>query len=335
MKFLIIRTDRIGDVVLSLPVAQTIRERMPGAEIWMMVAGPLAELIAGQPFIDHILTYNNRGMATVIRSLRDEHFDTAILLHPTFPLSLELFLARIPRRIGTGYRWYSFLLNRRVYEHRRPSEKHEISYNLGMLKPVGIEEDAMPPTLFVSERERATARALLESRSMDAQHFITIHPGLGGSTLPWPEQNYAKLVSLLEEGTDYGIALTGTRDDFEGNERIIGGRTSRARNLAGMTNLTGLAALISLSRAFISVGTGPMHIASATRTPVVAFFPPSRVTRKTRWAPLTKALIFEPPVAYCRRCVKEKCQYYNCMERINPEDVFEKIRKWLEQEIAP
>jgi heptosyltransferase-3 len=333
MKFLIIRTDRIGDVMLSLPVAQTLKEQLPDSKVQMMIREPIAALLAAQPFIDAVIPYKNGSLLNTIRSIRAHRFDTAILLHPTFPLSLGLFLARIPYRIGTGFRWYSFLFNRRVYEHRRPSEKHEIFYNVGMLKSIGIDEGPMPPTLIVRERDKECARALLESKNIDWKNFIVVHPGLGGSTLPWPEQSYAKLVSLLQERTAYGIVLTGTRSDFGNNRRIIGRNTGRAKNLAGMTNLTQLAALISLAKIIISVGTGPMHIASATQTPAVAFFPPSRVTSKTRWAPLTKALIFEPPVPYCQRCRREKCHHYNCMGLIKPEDVFEKMQEWLKNEI--
>ncbi len=333
MKFLIIRTDRIGDVVLSLPVAQTIREQVPDAEIHMMIREPITELISAQPFIDEVIPYTSNGIRQAIRTLRIQHYDIAILLHPTLPLSLELFLARIPQRIGTGFRWYSFLFNRRVYEHRQPSENHEISYNLGMLHTLGIDEALRPPILSVMEKEKENARALLASRNIDWENFIVIHPGLGGSTLPWPEQSYGKLVSLLEERTNYGILLTGTNKESMNNERIMGRNARRAKNLAGMTNLTQLAAIISLAKMVISVSTGPMHIASATKTPVVAFFSPAQVTRKTRWAPLTKALIFEPPVPYCQRCKREKCHYYNCMELIKPEEVCEKVQKWLGNEI--
>ena len=161
MKFLIIRTDRIGDVVLSLPVAQTIREQVPDAEIHMMIREPITELISAQPFIDEVIPYTSNGIRQAIRTLRIQHYDIAILLHPTLPLSLELFLARIPQRIGTGFRWYSFLFNRRVYEHRQPSENHEISYNLGMLHTLGIDEALRPPILSVMEKEKENASCLV------------------------------------------------------------------------------------------------------------------------------------------------------------------------------
>lgn len=332
MKFLIIRTDKIGDVMLSLPVAQTLRQHVPDAEIHMMVREPITDLIAGHPSIDRVMPYNNKRMANTIRAMRNERFDAAILLHPTLPLSLELFLSGIPRRVGTGFRWYSFLFNRRVYEHRKPSEKHEISYNLHMLKPLGIDKSRTPPTLVISESEKEKVRTLLESNGIDWRNFILVHPGSGGSTLPWPEQNYRELVSLLAHGTDLQLVLTGSADERKVTERFKVNERGRIADMAGRTSLTELAGIISLARLFIGNSTGPMHIASATGTPVITFFPPSRANRKTRWAPLTPSIVFEPPVPYCRRCIREKCQYYNCMELIKPEYVFKRIREWLKNE---
>lgn len=334
MKFLIIRTDRIGDVILALPVAQTIKERVNDAEIHMMVREPITELVVDQPFLDRIIPYNNKGIRKVFRALRKEHFDVAILLHPTLSLSFSLFLARIPQRIGTGFRWYSFLLNRRIYEHRHTSEKHEVSYNLGLLQPLGIEQNHKEPRLAIPEKAHNHAKSLLDSYGIDWTHFIVVHPGSGGSTLPLPEQSYQQLVSLLAGRTDFSMVLTGTADEREKAERIHRKVKGRIVNIAGKTTLKELASIISLARLFISNSTGPMHIASATQTPVVAFFPPSRVNRKTRWAPLTASLIFEPPVPGCARCIGERCGYYNCMTRIDPKKVFEKIKEWLNNEMA-
>ncbi len=335
MKFLIIRTDRIGDVMLSLPVAQILRQRMPDAEIHMMVRKPITDLIAGQPSIDRVMPYNNRSMAKMIRTIREQHFDVAILLHPTIPLSLELFLARIPRRIGTGFRWYSFLFNKRVYEHRKPSEKHEITYNLRMITPLGIRKTSIPPSLVIHEREKGKARALLKSNGVNAKRFILIHPGSGGSTLAWPEQNYAALVSLLVQGTDYQLVLTGNTDEKKVTNRIKANGSARIVDMAGRTTLTELASIISLAQLFIGNSTGPMHIASATGTPVITFFPPSRANRKTRWAPLTPSIIFEPPVPYCKRCIRDACEHYNCMGLIQPRDVFMKVEEWISNETSP
>jgi heptosyltransferase-2 len=334
MKILVVRTDRIGDVVLALPLAEVLHNHFPYAKIHFMLSETSSPLAENNPYIEKIVEYNNERITEYIRKLKEERYDIGILVHPTFPLSLILTLARIPQRIGTGYRWYSFLLNRRVYEHRQPSEKHEISYNLRLLRSLGIDEEIKLPTLYVKKEEKENVRGFLKRLNINPENFIVVHPGSRGSTLPWPEQNYRELVFLLEENTDHGIVLTGTKEEFSDNERIKSGNRGRVKNLAGMTNLRQLTVIISMAKMIISISTGPMHIASATKTPVVAFFSPSRVTRKTRWAPLTKSLILEPPVPHCQRCIREKCQFFNCMALIKPEEVCAKIQDWYKNDIT-
>ncbi|TES91309.1 MAG: glycosyltransferase family 9 protein [Candidatus Cloacimonadota bacterium] len=328
MKILIVRTDRIGDVVLSLPLAEILKEKIPDCEINFMPRESIKELIYNQPYIDRVITYNSQGLSKSIRILKKERYDIAFLLFPSFSLSLMLFLARIPQRIGTGFRWYSFLLNQRIYEHRLPSEKHEVEYNLGLLRKLDISESVKKPKLYVDIDEKLSATQFLKNIGIDSDSFIVVHSGSGGSSLSWPEQNYKKLVTLLSKELGYQIVLSGTEEEFVKTERLREGCDWKVVNIAGKTNLRELAAVISLAQIFISSSTGPMHIASAVDTKVIAFFPPSRVNRKTRWGPLNTSLVFEPPVPYCERCIKEKCKYYNCLSLITPESVMEGIKNW-------
>lgn len=328
MNILIIRTDRIGDVVLSLPLAEILKEKFPDSTINFMLSEPTIELVKNQPYIDSVITYNHQGLTKNIKILKKERFDIALLLFPSFSLSLTLFLARIPQRIGTGFRWYSFLLNRRIYEHRRRSEKHEVEYNLGLLRTLGITESIKTPKLYVDKEEKTRALSFLRKIGIDSKTFIVVHPGSGGSTLSWPEENYKRLIKLLRKEQGYHIVLSGTKKEYQKAERIREGCDAKVVNIAGKTNLRKITAIISLARMFISNSTGPMHIASAVETNVVAFFPPSRVNRKRRWGPLSTALVFEPPVPYCKRCIKEKCEYYNCLSLISPEEVMEKLQNW-------
>ena len=328
MKILIIRTDRIGDVVLSLPLGEILKERFPESEIYYMLKESTSELVKHQPYIDKTISFNNNGLRRNIKMLSKEQFDVAILLYPTFSLSLILFLSHIPERIGTGFRWYSFLLNKRTYEHRHTSEKHELQYNLRLLKKMGITTGIKIPKLFLTEKEKSSALSFLSDNGIDSKRFIVVHPGSGGSTLSWPEENFKILVKLMQKEFNYHIVLTGTKNEYEKNNRIREGCDTEIVNIAGKTNLRELMAIISLAQLFISNSTGPMHIATAVDTNVIAFFPPSRANRKKRWGPLSHALVFEPPVPYCKRCIRDKCQYYNCLSLISPEDVMEKFLNW-------
>lgn len=328
MKILISRTDRIGDVILSLPLAEILKERYPDSEIDFMLRKPMQNLIEHQPYIDRVIPYNTQGMKKNLNTLKNGKFDIAFLLFPTFSLSLLLYLAHIPKRIGTGFRWYSFLLNQRVYEHRHIATKHEVEYNLALLKKIGITASIKKPRLYVNQNEKREARSFLKNIGIDSKNFIVVHPGSGGSTISWPIENYEKFIKLIRNKLGFQVVLSGIKEEYAQVERIKEEYDKNVANIAGKTNLRGLTAIISLARIFIGNSTGPMHIAAAVGTKVVAFFPPSRVNRKTRWGPLSNALIFEPPVPYCSRCIKERCPYYNCLSLITPEEVMKKIQNW-------
>ncbi|HIO11737.1 MAG TPA: ADP-heptose--LPS heptosyltransferase, partial [Deltaproteobacteria bacterium] len=119
-RFLLIRTDRIGDTVLTLPAVTALRKKFPAAFIAFLAQPYTAPLIEQYEGIDLLLSYEpegrHRGWKGVLKlshQLRELNFDAAILFYPRPELAFALLKAKIPLRIGTGYRWYSFLLNRR------------------------------------------------------------------------------------------------------------------------------------------------------------------------------------------------------------------------------
>src|ERR1035437_769966 len=140
---LIVRTDRIGDVVLSLPLAELVKKLYPDCRITFLLKNYTKSLAEGHPFIDNILILNEKNnkisLLNNIRQIKKNSYDVAIVVYPTFITSLIIFLSGIHKRIGTGYRWYSILFNSNVYEHRKNALRHELEYNVNLLKYFGIE----------------------------------------------------------------------------------------------------------------------------------------------------------------------------------------------------
>ena len=116
-RYLVIRTDRIGDVVLSTPVLTAIKNAFPDAHTTMLISSYTADVISGHPDLDCFLTDNRAGFFELLKRVRAFQFDVALVLHPSLRLALLCWLAGIPRRIGTGYRLYSFLFNKKVFHH--------------------------------------------------------------------------------------------------------------------------------------------------------------------------------------------------------------------------
>ncbi len=141
-KILIVRTDRIGDVVLSIPLADLVKNKYPDSEITYFIRHYTRALLDGNSFIDDVIIADEADgeilLKENLKKIKPRKFDTCIVVNPTFKISLMMFLARIKNRIGTGYRWYSILFNNKVYEHRKYGDKHELEYNINLLAKLGI-----------------------------------------------------------------------------------------------------------------------------------------------------------------------------------------------------
>src|SRR6266540_1314311 len=191
MNILLVRPDGIGDEILSLPVATELRRLMPGARLSFLSTDYAAPVLARHPDLDEVLTVTGRETLSKLVRLFRRNVDVAIFLKPFRRLMTAAWLARVPLRVGTGYRWYSWLLNRRVYEHRRDFSRHESAYNLGLLRGLGLSPgDVSPPHLIVTDEERDWARGLLGGSRVLR---VLVHPG-GFSSRLWKPAHYRDLI---------------------------------------------------------------------------------------------------------------------------------------------
>ncbi len=142
---LIVRTDRIGDLVLSLPLAGLIKKQYPNSKVSYLIRDYTKSIINNHPLIDEIIILKEVdgkiNLFDNLKIIKRKNFDTSIVLNPTFISALILFLSGIKNRIGTGYRWYSFLFNQKVYEHRKYAEQHELEFNVNLLEKLNIKND--------------------------------------------------------------------------------------------------------------------------------------------------------------------------------------------------
>jgi heptosyltransferase-2 len=332
---LVVRTDRVGDVVLTLPMISVLRSQIPSCRISMLVRSYTSKLIAGTSGLDQIILYDEAGQHKafwkMLSELRAQRFDLVVVSHPTFRIALVLFLARIPVRVGSGYRWYSFFFSRKVFEHRKTAEKHEAEYNVSLLRSIGCETTDVPlVSLSIPDDAQMAAKAELRKLGIpDTEKFVALHPGSGGSARDWSPERFGDLARRL---VDEGIRVVVTGDEKENAlvETVVRRSQGAAKAIVGRFDLKELAAFLALSKAFVSNSTGPMHIAAAVGTPVIAMFPPIRECSPKRWGPLTeKKVIFIAENALCSRCKGGPCQGNDCMDQITVDDVLAAVRGFL------
>lgn len=335
-KILIVRTDRIGDVVLSIPMAEIIKRKYPDCKIAYFIREYTRALLDGNSFIDEVIIADeSEGVITFRKNLnkiKSKEFDACIVVNPTFKITLMMFLAGIKNRIGTGYRWYSALFNKKVFEHRKYGDKHELEYNINLLSALGINIQTKSNEInfhlrIDSESSQKIDSLLIQNGYKAGNKIIIIHPGSGGSSVDLPKEKLIELTRMLAEQKDTSIVITGSKSEeslckeFEVSSSVI--------NFSGQLNLSLLKALINKANLFISNSTGPMHITAALGVYVIGFFPKILACSQKRWGPYTEKKSIFVPTINCSNCTREQCEKLNCMNSIDIGRVFDETKSVL------
>lgn len=331
---LIIRTDRIGDVILSLPMVKIIKRHYPECRVTFFIRNYTKALVENYPGADQILILDEKNgkpsFVSNVQKLKGQNFDSVILVYPTFLLSLIVFFSGIKKRIGTGYRWYSFLFSDKVYSHRKYAEKHELEFNIELLKQIGIEEQvnagSVEFNLNIDQKSNDKIdRIFVENLITGDKPVIIIHPGSGGSAVDLPNEKFRELVLKIDGSGKYMIIITGSKNEKEICEYLT--VSENIKNFGGKFNLQELVALINKADIFVANSTGPLHIAAALGKFVIGFYPKIKACSAERWGPYSdKSFVFKPNLE-CIDCTREQCERLNCMSTINIEDVFDKIEQ--------
>ncbi len=333
-RILVVRTDRMGDVVLATPLVRALRRTFPNAHLAALVRPYGRDLWLHNPHLDTVLVDDTqgahagrRGFMRLVWELQRQRFDTALLLLPTKRAAWALFWAGIPRRIGVGHKIYEVMTGMQsVSRHKYIPMRHEADYCLDLGRKIGVQADATPETLatelFVTSAERATAQAELQSAGAAPGDFLLgLHSTSGGSSPNWQPERYVELATHVLEQQPAGlrIVLTGeeTTPAYPASAHLIDRR--------GRRPLRALLADLSQLGALVSASTGPMHAAAALRVPTISLFCPSGACSPLLWGPQgNEARIVLPAAGACPgRCPRDpkQCRF----EEISVESVVEAI----------
>lgn len=333
MRILVVRTDRMGDVLLSTSVPRALKKASPSDHVTMMVSPYAKPVIEKNPYVDEIFEYvSDESNRDLVGRVKKGNYDIAILLHPTFRLAWVLARAHIPRRIGTAFRIYSFLFNERIPLRRSVSTLHEAECNLAMVKGFCGTGESWLPEIFIDDKEKSSARENLEKLGLNTEGFAVIHPGSGGSARDWPVHCFSSLADAVYSRTGVRVLVTGGPGEEELVSEMTSLMSSTPATVVGGFGIRELAAILADARLLVTNSTGPMHLATAVGTQVVAIFCPIVGCSPSRWGPLGDGnTVLMPDVKACKKCIGEKCVYYDCMERVSVDSVLGTVKSLLTQ----
>jgi heptosyltransferase-3 len=312
--FIISRTDAIGDVVLTLPVAGAIRQLHPDCKIIFLGRSYTKDIIAACSFVDSFLDWDNIQALPAKQQeqqLSSTGADTILHIFPNRHIAMLAKKAGIKNRIGTTNRWYHWITcNKLVKLSRKNSNYHEAQLNLMLLRPLGIkkiytlEEIANLYGLEKLSELPQEFSAMLKEKKFN----LVIHPKSKGSSREWGIDHFEKLIALLPE-QHFRIFITGTSADGDHLEEIFL-RYPSVTNLTGRLSLAKLITFIAAADGLVACSTGPLHIAAAAGIHALGIYPPMRPLHPGRWAPVgkkTKVFVLDKNCNDCRKTVNCAC----------------------------
>jgi lipopolysaccharide heptosyltransferase II len=300
-RILVIRLDLIGDLVLSLTVVRALKRAYPEAEIDLLATPASARVALHDPNLSEIITYDpniwRRPKALVqlknwhkarklARRMRSRHYDLAVSIYANWAAALAV-LSGAKRRVGYGPEGYPGFMTDPVpggipgrWRHYAPlDDKHEVDYCLELAKAAGATltpEDRIPH-LYVDEQSQLEVEQMLHNAGVqpDEQVIVCHVSSNNGQSKRWPIPYWATLIDRLVREEHAQVVLSGASSDLSIIEGVMRRMQEQAINLVGKTSLTQLAALLQRADLVISGDSGPMHMAVAVDTPLIAIHGPT------------------------------------------------------------
>ncbi len=337
-KILVIRLDRIGDVILSTPVFKALREAYPQGYIAAMVRPYANDVVDGNPYIDEVILYDKdkkckSALATLgfILRLRKNNFDIAVILHPSNRSHAIAYLAGIPQRVGYN-RKLGFLLTRAVPHTKQLGLRHEVDYNLGLLRYIGIEPSSRELCMPIKGASEVRIEALFKSAGInDYVRAVVIHPWASCPSKRWSQDGFAWVADRLIERYGVKIIIIAGKDDKEFGDRVSRMISAKHLNLSGEASISDLASIFKRSRLLISNDSGPVHIACAVGAPVVVIFGRADSgLSSARWGPIGGDDVILQKYIGCEKCLAHDCDRdFECLAATTKEEVLEAASKLL------
>lgn len=335
---LICRTDNLGDVVLTLPLAGYLRQLFPGLKIGFLCRRYASAIVEQCSAIDYVVEREtlDGSLADAAHWMREAGIDTIIFAKPDRRLGAAAKKAGIPQRVGTSHRLFHWMYcNRLAHFSRVKSALHEAQLNFALLRPLGI--DTIPPISGIAPlygmRPAAAANgdsvATVAAAQFDPACFnLILHPKSNGNGREWPSDHYLALAKLLAAEPAIVLWVTGCESEgswlAEHAPSLL--QQPNVRNLCGRLSLAQLAGVIRAADGLIASGTGPVHISAAVGQRTLGLYPPLKPIHPGRWAPIglrARTLSRREPCSGCRD--PADCA---CMRSITPQEVAQVIFAW-------
>ncbi len=308
-RILVVRTDRVGDVVMITGLLRELRKQFPSSYIGTLTQPNTAQILLHNPNIDIVLTDDLKkgSFIKIVKEIRKHKFTYGLLIMPTERASYQMFIAGIKYRIGVGHKLYEVItFMKSVSRNNYKPLRHEADYDMDLARKIGVVTNNIQPEIFVTKEERTESIQFLGNYGITENDFkIIVHTGSGGSAPNWSENKYFLLIKAILENFDkynIKIILTAIETSHDFLKKIHALEPKKVINLSDqLGNLRELIKVISWSDIFICSSTGPAHIADALNIKAITLHCNRAMNCATHWGVLNKRSVnLQITDEYCR-----------------------------------
>ncbi|MDD5729648.1 MAG: glycosyltransferase family 9 protein [Candidatus Omnitrophica bacterium] len=283
---LAVRNDRLGEFLLNIPAFRALKTSFPGSKLILAVDPYLGELAKSIGFVDEVIPWENRKhkiseILAFAGDLRKRKIDACVIFNPSAEFNLISFLSATPVRAGYARKW-PFLLTKKIADKKYLAIKHEVEYNLDLAGMIGAKTEDKNIFLEITGNLPPDLSAKLSPGK--SRGLVAVHPWTSDPVKEWPQEHFHELIQGLLKN-NFKVIIVGGKQERNKDQKFIGDSADIV-NLTGETTLPQLAAVLKRCKLLISADSGPVHLAAAIGTRVIAIFRndlPGKTAK--RWGP--------------------------------------------------
>ncbi len=312
------RTDNLGDVVLSLPVAGYLKKLFPHIKISFVGKSYTRPIIEACSHVDEFI---DRDELLVSKKISGE---AILFLYPDKAIAKIAAHNHIKLRIGTANRWHHWwYANKRIFFSRKKSDLHEAQLNFKLLEGLGIYH--IPTLQELPSYYGVVAKPHDFSTFFSAgKKHIILHPKSKGSAREWPIMQYEKLaLALVAKGCEVFVTGTASEGDLIKQQAPNLFAHEYIHDVTGAFDLQTLISFIYQADALVACSTGPLHIAAALGKVAIGLYPSRKPIHPGRWAALGEGVSILTFDKNCRGCEANGC---SCIEAIAVNSVLQALK---------
>jgi len=332
-RILLMTTTAIGDTLFSTPAIRAMKETYPDKEVQVLCHQRNALLLRENPHIDRLFLYRGkaRGLRSLVRRLREQHFDLVVILHSNDPEAVPLaWSTRAPYLIGSGTSRFVAFLSRGIV--CRDENRHAIERRLDLVRAAGADTADRRMDFFLPDGWEPKVQGIIDNFFGNGfQPLIGLHPTGSGNYKWWPAEYFVDLGNRLFDRYGCRFILFSSKSETPAARAIASRLKAPVLTTEGRFDLALTGGLIRSCSLFIANDSGPLHMALALRVPTLALIGADSPLRIGPYqAGNSVSLYKKEEVCDLPRCLNEKCGDNRCLKQIRPEEVLQVIGEQFE-----